>query len=418
MVASPSGPFSALFDRLVDLRKYFHTHPELSFQETSTQQTLKTFLVDEAQIPERDIHVAAGTGLVVNIFGPIAPDQPTPAIQCVAFRGDMDALPMTEENTHLPYKSTRAGAAHMCGHDGHMASLAGFAVLMQRSRARLPANTCVRLLFQPAEEGHFGAVAMIKDKCLDGVDEVYGYHNFGFAEGVVAVKAGAVMSHGMTFTITLKGPGGHGSAPHQTQDPIVAAGHVIVAMQTIMSRNVSAHESAIISIAQVHGGEADNVIPSTVTMSGTCRDFNPAVSAILRDRMTSIVVNTAKAYGVEGFMEFEERYPATVNSPAQSEIVRSVAVRVAGDVNVTADGLPLCASEDFSFYLHERPGCFFFLGTQQSQGGQNRTLHSSTFDFNDAILPLAVRMFLELAQHRFGCDLYSVDELAQIYTKQ
>ncbi|KAF0731286.1 hypothetical protein AaE_009270, partial [Aphanomyces astaci] len=213
-----SGEYIAFFDRLVTLRRHFHTHPELSFREVNTQQTLRRFLIDEAGIAEQDIHACAGTGLVVNIFGPVDPKSSTSprSISCVAFRGDMDALPMTEENPSLEYKSTTAGAAHMCGHDGHMTSLAGFAQLLQRRREHLPVNTCVRLLFQPAEEGHFGAVAMIKGGCLDGVDEVYGYHNVNFPEGVVAVKAGAVMSHGNTFRITLTGPGGHGSAPHQT----------------------------------------------------------------------------------------------------------------------------------------------------------------------------------------------------------
>ncbi|ETV98467.1 hypothetical protein H310_08609 [Aphanomyces invadans] len=421
--STPStADYSTFFDRLVSLRHHFHSHPELSFQEVITQQTLRRFLVDEAGIPETDVHACGGTGLVVNVFGPVdASVASIRSVTCVAFRGDMDALPMTEENPSLAYKSKQAGAAHMCGHDGHMTSLAGFAYLLQHRRNYLPPNTCVRLLFQPAEEGHFGAVAMIKEGCLDGVDEVYGYHNVNFPENVVAVKAGAVMSHGLTFHITLKGLGGHGSAPHQTNDPIVAAGHVIVAIQTIASRNISAHDSAIVSIAQVHGGEADNVIPSSVVMSGTARDFSPAVADVIKARMTAIVTHTAAAYGVEGTIRFDERYPATVNAAAQAEIVREVALSVAGAANVTTYGLPLCASEDFSFYLQQRPGAFFFIGTVQkpSEDGtteQNRTLHSSTFDFNDAILPLSVRMFLELAQHRLACELYSPREMEGIYS--
>ncbi|RHY28911.1 hypothetical protein DYB32_005601 [Aphanomyces invadans] len=306
--STPStADYSTFFDRLVSLRHHFHSHPELSFQEVITQQTLRRFLVDEAGIPETDVH----------------------AISFLT-------------------------------------------------------ATCPGL----------GAVAMIKEGCLDGVDEVYGYHNVNFPENVVAVKAGAVMSHGLTFHITLKGLGG---------------------------RNISAHDSAIVSIAQVHGGEADNVIPSSVVMSGTARDFSPAVADVIKARMTAIVTHTAAAYGVEGTIRFDERYPATVNAAAQAEIVREVALSVAGAANVTTDGLPLCASEDFSFYLQQRPGAFFFINTVQkpSEDGtteQNRTLHSSTFDFNDAILPLSVRMFLELAQHRLACELYSPREMEGIYS--
>ncbi|RHY59840.1 hypothetical protein DYB38_002064 [Aphanomyces astaci] len=386
-----SGEYIAFFDRLVTLRRHFHTHPELSFREVNTQQTLRRFLIDEAGIAEQDIHACAGTGKLATVMDHASLSSSS---------RDMDALPMTEENPSLEYKSTTAGAAHMCGHDGHMTSLAGFAQLLQRRREHLPVNTCVRLLFQPAEEGHFGAVAMIKGGCLDGVDEVYGYHNVNFPEGVVAVKAGAVMSHGNTFRITLTGPGGHGSAPHQTL--------------TITSRNISAHDSAIVTIAQVHGGEADNVIPSSVTMSGTTRDFAPAVADVIRTRMSAIVTHTAAAFGVQGTIQFDERYPATVNAVDQAEIVRKVAQSVAGEANVTADGLPLCASEDFSFYLKERPGAFFFIGTVSS-ASQNRTLHSSTFDFNDTILPVSVRMFLELAQHRLDCQLYDPVEMARIH---
>ncbi|RHY31696.1 hypothetical protein DYB32_003250 [Aphanomyces invadans] len=184
----------------------------------------------------------------------------------------MDGLPMTEANPHLPYKSTAVQCAHMCGHDGHMATLLGFATLVQSHRHLLPPHTTVRLLFQPAEEGHFGAPAMIQDGCLDGVDEIYGYHNIPYPVGEIRVKAGPMMSHSARFSIKIRGPGGHGSAPHQTQ------------VQFSGTRNVAAHDSGVLSITQVHGGEADNVIPSVVTLSGTLRDFSPAVSALMQKR--------------------------------------------------------------------------------------------------------------------------------------
>ncbi|ETV91981.1 hypothetical protein, variant [Aphanomyces invadans] len=401
---------AAFFGGLRATRHELHAHPEVSFQEFKTQERLEAYLVNESRIPKDNITRVATTGLVVDIHGPTDGDKTT-SLTCIAFRADMDGLPMTEANPRLPYKSTAVQCAHMCGHDGHMATLLGFATLVQSHRHLLPPHTTVRLLFQPAEEGHFGAPAMIQDGCLDGVDEIYGYHNIPYPVGEIRVKAGPMMSHSARFSIKIRGPGGHGSAPHQTQDPIVAAGHIIVAMQSILSRNVAAHDSGVLSITQVHGGEADNVIPSVVTLSGTLRDFSPAVSALMQKRMAEIVEHTSKAYNVEGAISFKDGYPVVVNASAQADIVTKVAQKVVGSAKVTADGLPLCASEDFAYYLQTIPGCFYFVGTNDTAQSQNRSVHSDTYDFNDDILPVAVRMFVEVLQHRFNCTLFSDHEL-------
>ncbi|CAK4623646.1 unnamed protein product [Aphanomyces euteiches] len=223
-----------------------------------------------------------------------------------------------------------------------------------------------------------------------------------------------MMAHSARFTITINGPGGHGSAPHMTKDPIVVAGHVIMAIHTIVSRSVSPHESGVISITQIHGGEADNVIPSSVKLSGTMRDFSPDVFAVFQKRMRTIVTETSKAFEVEGTIEFRDGYAVVVNSPSQSAIVEEIAKNVVGDDNVNAEGLPICASEDFSYFLQQRPGCFFFIGTIDETESQNRTIHSDTFDFNDAILPLAVRLFVEILQHRVAATLFSKDELVSM----
>ncbi|OQS03068.1 amidohydrolase family protein [Thraustotheca clavata] len=189
---------------------------------------------------------------------------------------------MTEHNPHLEYQSVNVGAAHMCGHDGYMTSLVGFGILMQQAHHLLPPHTCVRSVFQPAEEGGFGAVEMIKGGCLDGVDEIYGYHNGPFPL--------------VRFSILLQGPGGHGSAPHKPKIPF---------------RNVSAQESAVISITQVHGGKADNVIPSQVKLSGTIRDMNPDVFSVIEVRLNRIVEHTAAAFGVNGTLNIVDGYPVT-----------------------------------------------------------------------------------------------------------
>ncbi|CAK4074124.1 unnamed protein product [Aphanomyces euteiches] len=407
--------FDAFFAGLAEIRRHIHSNPELGFEEVKTQALVRDYLINQAKIPAEQIKDCGKTGLVVDIFAPTeGPKLADGALKCVAFRGDMDALPMTEHNPQLAYESKVPGTAHMCGHDGHTANLMGFALLVQQRRHLLPPHSIVRLLFQPAEEGRFGAVAMIKDGCLDGVDEVYGYHNMPFTLGNIQVKSGPIMAHGGTFSITISGPGGHGSAPHVTKDPIVAAGQIIMAMQTITSRSLSPHDSAVVSICQVHGGEADNVIPSSVRLSGTIRDFSPAVSSTINQRMATIVEHTCAAFDLKGEFEMKERYPVVVNPVEQTTIVESIARRIIGSDRVSAQGLPLCGSEDFAFYLHQRPGSFFFIGTKGTTDGHNRNNHTDTFDFNDQILPMGARMFLELINHRFNCAIYSADELGQM----
>ncbi|CAK4171892.1 unnamed protein product [Aphanomyces euteiches] len=274
--------FDAFFADLTKIRRHLHENPELSFQDFKTQAFVRDYLIHQAHIPADQITDCARTGLT-NF--PAWSDDPSPPTQtklhCIAFRGDMDALPMTERNPHLQHQSK---VAHMCGHDGHTANLMGFASLAQQRCHVLPRHLTIRLLFQPAEEGHFGAPAMIKEGCLDGVDQVYGYHNASYPLGNIHVKSGPIMAHGGLFTITISGPGGHG----------IPAGQFISSIQTIASRSISPHDSAIISICQIHGGE---VMPSSVKLSGTTvRDFSPAVEATVKQRMTTIVEQTCAAF--------------------------------------------------------------------------------------------------------------------------
>ncbi|KDO31185.1 hypothetical protein SPRG_03803 [Saprolegnia parasitica CBS 223.65] len=397
-----------LFPLLRQLRRDLHAHPELAFQEVRTQRTLRSILIDEAKIPEASIRACATTGLVVDIDAlPTAAATATP-VRCVAFRSDMDALPMTERNAHLSYASTSPAIAHMCGHDGHMATLLGFAILLQRKRHLLPAQTRVRLLFQPSEEENpGGALSMIRDGCLDGVDEVYGYHNYGFPLGQVHVRPGPVMAHEQEFNVRITGAGGHGSAPQLCRDPVVIAAQIISAAQTIVSRSLSPYDTAVLSITQVHAGEANNVIPTTATLGGTMRDYSPAAATLMRTRFEALVHGICAMHNATAEITMQEGYPAVINAPAQAAIV----AKVAGTIAVATDaGLPMMASEDMSYYLQERPGCFFFLGTKGADDSQVRDVHSDAFDFNDDALPLGVRMFLSVLEHRLGTPLYSADE--------
>ncbi|ETV88107.1 hypothetical protein H257_01462 [Aphanomyces astaci] len=385
-------------------RRELHAFPELGFKETQTQSRVKQFLMEHAKIPEGSIRPCATTGLVVDIESSSSvPSTSSNNVTCIALRADMDGLPMTENNPHLPYRSQNAQCAHMCGHDGHMATLAGVAMVLYPRRHLLPQGTVVRLLFQPAEEGPGGAVPMIEGGCLDGVDEVYGYHNYGFPVGNVHVRSGPVMAHEQEFSISITGKGGHGSAPHLCVDPIIVATQIVTALQTIVSRSLSPYASAVVSVTTLHAGETSNVIPSTATLGGTMRDFDPAVAATLRRRMETIVHDTCHMHGAEGTVTLVESYPTVINTPLQTQVVQQVAATVRAVVS--EDGLPMMAAEDFAYYLEQRPGCFFFLGTKQAQTEQGRDLHSDSYDFNDDVLPLGVRMFVGLVEHRFACSI-------------
>ncbi|KAH9095471.1 hypothetical protein Ae201684P_014538 [Aphanomyces euteiches] len=376
------------FAELTKFRRHLHANPELSFQEYKTQALVRDYLIHQAHIPAEQISVSGKTGLVVDIFGPKEGPLPAEAVvKCVAFRGDMDALPMTEHNSHLEYESKVPGAAHMCGHDGHTVNLMGFGHLVQQRRHLLPPHSTTAA-------------------CLASMK----FHNSPSPLGTVRVKAGPMMAHGGTFTITISVPGGHGSAPHLTKDPIVAAGQVILAINSITSRNVSPHDAAIVSICQVHGGEADNVIPSSVKLSGTIRDFAPAVESTIKQRMATIE-HTCAAYGLDGKLRFFDMYPVVVNPERETKIFEAIAASVVGADRVSDEGLPAMAGEDFTYFLQQRPGCFFTIGTREANETQMRQPHSDTFDFNDRILPLSARMYLEIAHERLQCALYTKDEL-------
>ncbi|KAH9111118.1 hypothetical protein LEN26_007046 [Aphanomyces euteiches] len=394
--------FDEFFAKLTAIRRTIHENPELSFREVKTQALVRDYLINQAQIPQEQIHSCGKTGLVVDIFGPTeGPKSADGVLQCVAFRGDMDALSMTERNPHLPYVSKIPGAAHMCGHDGHTANLMGFAFLVQQRRHLLPPHSKVRVVFQPAEENNYGAVAMIKGGCLDGVDEIYGYHNYAYPLGNIHVKAGPIMAQCIDFRIKISGSNRSGWTRH--------CGHA-----NHYESSLSPHDAAVVSICQVHGGEADNVIPSSVVLSGTVRDFLPAVSQNIHARMKSIVENICASYGVEGVLEFHDFFPAVVNHTNATKIVQEVAANVVGVAKVSEEGLPRCGAEDFAYYLEQRPGCFFSIGTKHKDDTQNRNCHSDTFDFNDAITPLAIRMFLEIVNKRLKCTLYSPEERIQM----
>lgn len=425
---------------LIGLRREVHMNPEPGFKEVRTSARVKEILMKFAGIAEDKIRVMALTGLVIDICGQ-APAKNDHPIKCVALRSDLDALTMTEGNNSLPYRSKNEGVAHMCGHDGHIAGLVGAAILLQQRADRIPSNFTVRLIFQPAEEstppgtagfdfsrtGGGGAVPMIDEGCLENVDEIYGWHNWPtWPLGRCVVAPGPVMAQTSTFEIKIKGRGGHGSQPHACVDPIVCGAAVVSALQTILSRSLPSVANAVVTIGQFHAGERNNVIPDTATLSGTIRDVDDQVFATIKKRMTELVNNICKGYGCTADVSINVQYPCLVNHKQQTEVVQRCAATLTGPLEsrLTDENLPLLGGEDFAFYVKQRPGCFFFLGTQELltrslasySGGDdaprsNCICHGTTYDFNDNVLPRAVAMLVRIVEDRFGVELYSQDEI-------
>lgn len=299
----------------------------------------------------------------------------------IALRTDIDALPIPENNDHLDYKST-TNFAHMCGHDGHMMTLMAAAEVFCKNRDKIPLDQTVRLLCQPAEEGPGGALPMVKEGCLEGVDEVYGYHNVpNFAEGDIRVCSGAIMAETTVVRINVHGKGGHGSTPHCFNDVITCATNIHANLHTIKSRCINAKEHFVFTITHLTSGFTYNVFPDDAFMQGTIRSYTKELTNI-ENKIRHIVESTAVTFGCTANVEFDHLYPAVINHPKETEHVKRLASKYFGEEKVSDSELPLTASEDFSFFLEQKPGCFFMLGTM-IPGGPKMNLHVSNYDYND-----------------------------------
>ena len=364
-------------------RRHLHTIPELSFDCPKTAAFIKARL-EEFGVDE--IHESiAQTGIVAIING--KGEGPT-----VGLRADFDALPI-EEETGVEYASTHAGKMHACGHDGHTAMLLGAAKYMVETRNF---SGRVALIFQPAEEDGGGAQVMCAEGMMDRFDiaEVYGIHNFpGAEEGAFYTRPGAIMAAVDSFTITINGCGGHGAMPHETADPVVAACGMVTAIQTIISRNVKSGAEKVISVTQIHTGSASNVIPDTAMINCTVRTFDTETRDTIMKRMGEIVQGQAASYGVEASLDYEEDYPATVNSEAQTVFAAGVARGLVGEGRVDDNFQKVAGAEDFSYMLEERPGSYLFLGAGPGAG-----LHHPKFNFNDEIAPVGSSFFAQLVE--------------------
>ncbi|MGL6072235.1 M20 aminoacylase family protein [Craterilacuibacter sp.] len=371
---------------LTAFRRDLHAHPELAFFEYRTAGLLAEQLEALGLPVHRNI---GGTGLVAEISGA----RPGPAI---GLRADMDALPMQEGNS-FSHASQTPGCMHGCGHDGHSSMLLGAAQVLAAERDF--AGT-VYLIFQPAEEMEGGAVAMMQDGLFARfpMQAVYGLHNWpGLPAGHVAVHAGPMMAGMDVFEIVITGCGSHAAMPHEGNDALVAAAQLVTAIQTIASRSVSPLESAVISVTQLHAGDAYNVIPEQVVVRGTCRYFNPAVQRAIRRRLDDLCRGLGLAFDVDVRLDYRERYPAVSNAVSHATLAAAAAAQALGADKVIHDFVPSMASEDFAAMLAEVPGAMVWLGADGDT--PSAPLHNPAYDFNDALIEPGVRFWVTLARH-------------------
>lgn len=371
-------------------RRDFHAHPETAFEEHRTAGIIAELLISWGL----EVHTGiAETGVVGVLRGRHA------GCGSVGLRADMDALDMEELND-FAHASTVPGKMHGCGHDGHSAMLLGAA----KHLAEHPdfAGTVV-FIFQPAEEGRAGAQKMCEQGLFDRfpVDAVYGLHNWpGLPVGEFAAHSGPVMAAMDVFDITIYGAGCHGAMPHLGIDPVAVAGQLIGALQSVISRNLDPLQAGVVSVTQMHGGDAYNVVPDKVVLSGTCRSFSPETQALIESRMTALVVQLCGAFGARGELDYRHGYPATINNSAQSADCAAVAVALLGDAAVHRNHAPSMGAEDFAFMLQQQVGAYLWLGNGSTEGGC--VLHNPRYDFNDDILPLGANYWVALVSAKLA----------------
>jgi amidohydrolase len=364
---------------MIALRRDLHQNPELAYAERRTAAQVATFL-EGSGLTLRSV---GGTGLLAS----------TPAgnARTVLLRVDMDGLPIQEQN-EAPYASRVAGAMHACGHDGHTAIGATAARILARRGA-----SGVRVLFQPAEEGEGGAQAVVRDGVMDDVDLTLGIHLWNeLPVGSIGVKPGALMAAVDRLRIVIDGRGGHGGAPHRSADPVVAAAHVVTALQTIVAREVSPLHAAVITIGSIHGGQAFNVIPDQVTLTGTIRSFDPELRRSMPERLTRLASGVAAGLQCRAEVEVKPGNPAVINDAGVAEIARRAALRVVGEAQVVSPE-PSMGGEDMAIYFERAPGCFVFVGSANPARGLDQPHHSPRFDFDEAALAIGCEFLLQAA---------------------
>lgn len=376
---------STLHQMMIEWRHWLHQHPELCFKEEQTSDFIAKIL-HQHHIPHH--RGLARTGIVATIHG-------TEEGDAIGLRADIDALPLQELN-EFAHKSMHEGKMHACGHDGHTTMLLGAAVYLQQHNDFAGTVHCI---FQPAEEGDGGGRVMVEEGLFERFPckAVYGMHNWPSLEaGMFAVHDRAVMAAVDTLKIRIMGKGGHAAMPDQVIDPILTAAQLTTSLQSVVSRNVSPLESAVISITVINAGEASNIIPDTVEMTGTLRYFDPQVGKKVKQRIKQLIHHSCEAMGATGELEIIAGYPATINTPQHAEECATAATALVGKGGVQRNPPPSMGAEDFSFLLNACAGAYIWIGNGEGQGGC--MLHNTHYDFNDDIAALGASYWVQLVQ--------------------
>ena len=362
-------------DEFIALRRDIHQHPELPFQEQRTSDLVAERLAQWGYLVERGI---GGTGLVGQL-------KRGTGTKTLGIRADMDALPILEA-TGLPYASTHQGVMHACGHDGHTAMLLGAA---KRIAERGQFSGTLNLIFQPAEEygkQDSGATRMMDDGLFERFpcDAIFAMHNMPtIPQGHLVFRDGPMMAASDKVIITLHGRGGHGAVPQRAADPVVAAASLVMALQTVVARNIDPLDSAVVTVGVLQAGAANNVIPQTARLELSVRSFLPGVREVLQQRITALAHAQAEGFGVKAEVDYQRGYAAVVNTPTETDFARQVGVELVGADRVVPQGTPLTGSEDFAYMLEKRPGSYLLIGNGDQSGPNGCMVHNPGFDFND-----------------------------------
>ncbi len=382
----------AEFAELVATRRDLHAHPELGFAERRTA----ALVAERLAALGYEVKTGVGRTGVVGVLRGTGPAR-SGAARTVLLRADMDALPIQEAN-QVAYRSTVPGAMHACGHDAHVAI--GLAVARRLAAERSAWHGNVKFAFQPAEEGGNGALAMIEDGVLDDpkVDAAFGLHVMNnLPLGTIAATGGPIMGSVDKFTVTIRGKGGHAAMPHEAVDPVLAAAHVVAALQSMVSRSTDPFDQLVVSVTQIKAGDAFNVIPETAELAGTVRSMGGRPYEEAPGRLTAIATGVATALGCSAAVDYVRQTPATINDAALAQLVARIAAELVGEPNVLAAARTL-GGEDFSFFLQRAPGCFAWVGSQNPAQGFDAPHHSPHFDIDETAMPTGVELLHRVAR--------------------
>ena len=376
---------AAVLPEMVALRHHIHQHPELAFEEHATSDLVAERLAAWGYEVHRGL---GGTGVVGRL-------RHGDGAKCIGLRADMDALPIVEA-TGLAYASRHHGKMHACGHDGHTATLLAAARHLAQTRRF---NGTLNLIFQPAEEGAGGARRMVEDGLFERFpcDAIFALHNApGQPVGTLGFRSGASLASADRVVIELRGKGGHAAMPHFSSDPIVAGAAVVMALQSIVARNVDPLASAVVTVGLFQAGTVNNVIPSTARLELSVRALDREVRKLLRQRIVDIATAQATSLGVVADIDYQEGYPVLVNTDAETAFAAQVATELLGPQRVLLDRPAVMGSEDFAFMLEHRPGCYLFLGN--GDGAGSCMVHNPGYDFNDRVLPTGASYWVRLTE--------------------